>query len=647
MMSLVCVLAQEGVQQNWMDVTWVLQGRDIQFQGFFVEFLGFAKQFMTKFPLASLEKSSFYTSMREDPFQNRRKFLSEDLFEHERHVMDRLLDPGVPSGLIMGPSSKHLREALNSVESQCGDSSRWNRDDVNALELSKYVARSVSSSQECCNSCYAHPGCLSWTFSSESLMCNLHRQTRNIQSKASPTVSDELDSDGMNKIHGEINGRAPKPRAIILHGTTCLYRNSSIVQYRDIHTVVIGRYMLERADFSGGLTLDEYAVSYCMNLVDELWVPSEWHRDVFIRLIQRYSGRGHLPPIVIVPEAVDTELLDPRSSPLVTEVSDSSSSEIPSESGITLDRSVYYIKDPQEHGHCFYAVAGRSSSGSNEAEIELSSPEGVTSEATSMLPYVHCVQGKPYFEFLSVFKWERRKGWDLLLTAYWTAFTPKDAVLLRIRSYIPASDHNQQSIEERIRHFARERFGVDDLNELAAVVIEDGRNKCLYESNGRMTPKYSFHRPQVTSSTATAGSDLKSDTYSRLDMRAMYSAADAFVLPTRGEGWGLPIAEAMAMALPVIVSDSPGPRAYIDANNAYIVEVEETLDSLSFVRPKVESLVDRLRQVVFDSTAEGKYAAQKKGGQARRQMQNITGDSIVDIMSLRLQYHASLRGWEY
>jgi glycosyltransferase involved in cell wall biosynthesis len=36
------------------------------------------------------------------------------------------------------------------------------------------------------------------------------------------------------------------------------------------------------------------------------------------------------------------------------------------------------------------------------------------------------------------------------------------------------------------------------------------------------------------------------------DLASVYKAMDCFVLPTRGEGWGRPIAEAMSMALPVI-----------------------------------------------------------------------------------------------
>ena len=44
---------------------------------------------------------------------------------------------------------------------------------------------------------------------------------------------------------------------------------------------------------------------------------------------------------------------------------------------------------------------------------------------------------------------------------------------------------------------------------------------------------------------------------SREELRWLYASADAFVLPTRGEGWCLPAMEAMAMSLPVILSAAP------------------------------------------------------------------------------------------
>ena len=46
---------------------------------------------------------------------------------------------------------------------------------------------------------------------------------------------------------------------------------------------------------------------------------------------------------------------------------------------------------------------------------------------------------------------------------------------------------------------------------------------------------------------------------SREGMRDLLCDVDALVLPTRGEGWGLPVTEAMAMGLPVVVTNASGP----------------------------------------------------------------------------------------
>ena len=42
------------------------------------------------------------------------------------------------------------------------------------------------------------------------------------------------------------------------------------------------------------------------------------------------------------------------------------------------------------------------------------------------------------------------------------------------------------------------------------------------------------------------------------EVAALYRACDVFVLPYRGEGFGMPIAEAMASGLPVLVSNRCG-----------------------------------------------------------------------------------------
>eukprot|EP00959_Pyramimonas_sp_CCMP1952_P109583 2292142-Pyramimonas_sp.AAC.1 len=62
---------------------------------------------------------------------------------------------------------------------------------------------------------------------------------------------------------------------------------------------------------------------------------------------------------------------------------------------------------------------------------------------------------------------------------------------------------------------------------------------------------------------------------SREDLRGYYAAADAFVLPTRGEGWGLPCVEAMAMAKAVITTNFSGATEYLTEDNAYPLPVEK------------------------------------------------------------------------
>ncbi len=51
---------------------------------------------------------------------------------------------------------------------------------------------------------------------------------------------------------------------------------------------------------------------------------------------------------------------------------------------------------------------------------------------TSLYP----LKNKGEFNFLSVFKWEKRKGWDILLEAYLTEFTKQDKTTLYLQTYL-------------------------------------------------------------------------------------------------------------------------------------------------------------------------------------------------------------------
>lgn len=67
-------------------------------------------------------------------------------------------------------------------------------------------------------------------------------------------------------------------------------------------------------------------------------------------------------------------------------------------------------------------------------------------------------------------------------------------------------------------------------------------------------------------------------------LSSFYRAGDCFVTSTLGEGFGHPIAEAMACGLPVIVPKSTGILDYCDSNNSILVPVEEkqVVDTMSY-----------------------------------------------------------------
>ena len=114
-----------------------------------------------------------------------------------------------------------------------------------------------------------------------------------------------------------------------------------------------------------------------------------------------------------------------------------------------------------------------------------------------------------------------RKGIDLLLTAYLRAFGPHDDVTLVLKDFGARGPYVPQEAAERVRE-----------------IQADPR------------------APRILHLT---------DSLPDADMPRLYAACDALVQPFRGEGYGLPIAEAMACGLPAIVPDRGAARDFTDA----------------------------------------------------------------------------------
>ncbi|MCO5576470.1 hypothetical protein L7F22_030280 [Adiantum nelumboides] len=196
-----------------------------------------------------------------------------------------------------------------------------------------------------------------------------------------------------------------------------------------------------------------------------------------------------------------------------------------------------------------------------------------------------------YFIFLSIFKWEYRKGWDRLIEAYLTEFSANDKVALYI---VTNAYHSGRVYEDEIAAYVK-RIGLKE---------PTGGWPILHVSDD--------HVPQSK-------------------LPSLYKAADAFVLASRGEGWGRPIVEAMSMALPVIATNWSGMTEYMTKGNSYplhvegLVEVEEgPFKGHLWAEPSVAHLQSLMRHITIH-----RAEAQGKGWIARLTMVQRFSPDIV------------------
>lgn len=130
------------------------------------------------------------------------------------------------------------------------------------------------------------------------------------------------------------------------------------------------------------------------------------------------------------------------------------------------------------------------------------------------------------------------------------------------------------------------------------------------------------------------------------DFPRFYKAGDAFVLPSRGEGWGRPHVEAMSMGLPVISTNWSGITAYLDESVGYplatdgLVPVSGSGDEIiwwfkgmSWAQPSVKHLVQLMRRVY-----RNRDEAAARGAAARaRMVEKYSPEAMADILVKELQ----------
>lgn len=216
---------------------------------------------------------------------------------------------------------------------------------------------------------------------------------------------------------------------------------------------------------------------------------------------------------------------------------------------------------------------------------------------------------KNQFRFLSIFKWEPRKGWDILIRAFVNEFRAEDNVALYILT------HGFSSWE------------IPDARTTVRRIVEGDR---LNEIPGYRPPAVHFILEEI----------------SLEQMPALYASADSFVLPTRGEGWGRPIVEAMSMELPVIATFWSGPTEYMTEENSYPLPSTHLSPSSEppqsgatkghmWANPSLPELRRLMRHV---SAPENKEEVRRKGAQARKDMvQKYCFDCLGSLIAQRFE----------
>ena len=379
---------------------------------------------------------------------------------------------------------------------------------------------------------------------------------------------------------------------------------------------IVGRSMTELTKLVSGVA------SSIEHHVDEVWVPGEAIKKIFV------ANGVPQEKLVVVPEPLDTHFFDPAAhDPLPLPLNESR---------------------PEWWQWCNKPVP----------------------------------DADKRYKFFSNFKWEPRKGWDVLFEAYDRAFShgQSNDVSLYVLTYFYANDVNIYDDIKRKMKKEQQRYQTsppattltDEIGGAVAkssVVTSSAAPATLTEvpaitlpiENG---PILATHHVQLVINAIEEylQSDLSkkymrnvtlsdlphfciiTEMVSEEDLVRLYRTMDAFVLPTRGEGWGLPTIQAMSMGMPTISTNWGGNTEFMTKDTSFLIPVDG-LDELpkgnlygseggkKWALPSVAETSSLMRHVWLHATH-----ATEVGLRARRHIvERFSEAAILDIVDQRLE----------
>jgi len=193
-------------------------------------------------------------------------------------------------------------------------------------------------------------------------------------------------------------------------------------------------------------------------------------------------------------------------------------------------------------------------------------------------PNIYGKKNPDCFTFLSVFEWGERKAPDLLLRAFSDEFRSDEPVSLLCKV-------NNFDASVKLR------------DEIAKLNLRKGGGRIAIAEN-QILQHY--------------------------ELGVLYRSADCFVLPTRGEGWGMPILEAMACGLPVIATDWSAQVDFMNQDNSLLLQIDSLVPAVAkcpyyqgyrWAQPSYEHLRYLMRWV-FEHQDEARLIGQRAAADA-------------------------------